>query len=57
VEAGAPPGQLYHLDRDPKETNNLYSEHPDVVDRLSGLLDTYREQGHSRPLRPAASND
>lgn len=54
IEAGAPPGQLYNLEQDPRETTNLYHKRPEVVERLSRLLDTYREQGHSRPLRPAA---
>lgn len=48
---GEAPGQLYNLATDPGETTNLYEEHPDVVERLSGLLDRYRQQGHSRPLR------
>lgn len=44
-----PPGQLYHLDDDPGETVNLYAEHPEVVARLTALLERYREQGFSRP--------
>jgi len=31
---GEPAGQLYNLADDPGETNNLYSEHPDIVARL-----------------------
>ena len=31
---GDPEGQLYNLADDPGETNNLYSEHPDIVARL-----------------------
>ncbi len=51
VGADAPPGQLYHLDQDPQETENLYDERPEVVERLNALLDAYRAQGYSRPLR------
>ena len=50
---GDPPGQLYHLGDDPGETNNLYADHPEVVERLSALLDRYREQGYSRPMTGA----
>ncbi|MXW64398.1 MAG: arylsulfatase [Bacteroidetes bacterium SB0662_bin_6] len=50
---GDPPGQLYHLGDDPGETNNLYAEHPEVVERLSALLARYREQGYSRPMTGA----
>ena len=47
---GEPAGQLYNLAEDLGETNNLYQQHPDVVARLSALLEQYRQQGHSRPL-------
>ena len=43
-------GQLYHLGDDPAETANVYAEHPDVVQRLTALLNRYRESGRSRPL-------
>ena len=32
------------------ESDNLYQERPDMVDRLSTLLDKYKRQGYSRPL-------
>lgn len=35
---GEPAGQLYNLKEDPSETKNVWSEHPDVVQRLSLLL-------------------
>ncbi len=47
---GEPPGQLYNLAEDPAETNNLYLDRPDIVERLAGVLEQYRQQGHSRPL-------
>lgn len=49
-QSGEPPGQLYHIGRDPGETENVYTQHPRVVTRLQALLDSYRRQGHSRPL-------
>lgn len=45
---GEPEGQLYNLEVDPRERNNLYGEHPHLVERLSELLEQYKEQGHSR---------
>ena len=49
--AGDPEGQLYHLGRDPAETNNLYEARPDVVDRLEEQLEHYRSQ------RPQTDNE
>ena len=46
---GEPEGQLYDLDKDPAEKNNLWAEHPAIVQRLTNLLDKYKRQGHSRP--------
>jgi len=45
----APPGQLYDLEKDPAETTNVYSEHPDVVRSLTELLAKLRKNGRSRP--------
>jgi arylsulfatase A-like enzyme len=41
------PGQLYHLGRDPQETDNLWAERPDIVARLSTLLERYKQEGAS----------
>lgn len=41
------PGQLYDLERDPGEVENVYLEHPEIVKRLGDLLDTYRISGRS----------
>jgi arylsulfatase A len=48
---GGPQGQLYDLAKDPIESENVYQQHPDVVARLTALLDLYRQQGHSRVMR------
>ena len=42
------PGQLYDLSRDLGETKNLYKRHPEVVRRLSELLEKYKREGRSR---------
>jgi arylsulfatase A-like enzyme len=43
-----PPGQLYNLAKDRGESENLYKDHPDVVQRLTKVLIEYRAQGRSR---------
>lgn len=44
---GLPLVQLYDLENDIGETNNVYAEYPDVVNRLNTLLQSYRENGRS----------
>ena len=53
LEEKAPdaPGQLYDLEKDPGETDNLYFKFPDVVKRLKGKLDQAKESGRSVPTR------
>ena len=43
------PGQLYNIHDDPYETENLWSKHPDIVERLTTLLEkNFEQEGHSR---------
>lgn len=49
VQPGKPPGQLYHLATDPGETKNLFEQEPEVVERLSLLIERYAREGRSRP--------
>ena len=56
VPAGEPPrpgspGQLYNLADDPAETKDLWDARPDVVSRLTGLLEKYKREGRSAPAR------
>ncbi len=44
-----PPGQLYHLGDDLGETRNLYAEKPEIVARLTALLEQIQTKGRSRP--------
>lgn len=44
------PGQLYNLEVDPGETQNLYFDQPDVVRELKLLLEDAKASGRSRPL-------
>ena len=39
---GDPPDQLYNLDEDLGEANNLYNEHPEIVRRLKRTLENIR---------------
>ena len=47
---GQPAGQLYNLEDDLAESNNLWSKHPEIVERLTKLLQKYKEQGRTRPI-------
>jgi hypothetical protein len=46
---GEAKGQLYHLGDDPAEEHNLWLEKPDVVKRLTAVLEKYQRDGRSRP--------
>ncbi|MFC1554075.1 arylsulfatase [candidate division KSB1 bacterium] len=50
-EPGEAQGQLYNLKTDPAENDNLWTQHPEIVTRLTKLLDKYKEQGYSRPQK------
>ena len=47
-EQGLPPVQLFDLEADPVEKTNLQAAHPDIVRRLTSLLESYRRSGRSR---------
>ncbi len=49
IAAGLPQIQLYDLSRDVAEKTNVQALHPDVVERLTGLLARYVSEGRSRP--------
>jgi arylsulfatase A-like enzyme len=46
------PGQLYNLERDPGETNNLYFKDPEIVQELKALLERSKAIGRSTPGPP-----
>jgi len=50
---GGPKGQLYDLEADPREENNLYDRQPEIVARLSATLDELQRTGRSRPKHGA----
>jgi arylsulfatase A len=47
---GEPPGELYNVIKDPTECDNLYLKRPEIVKRLTALLEKYKRQGYSRPM-------
>lgn len=49
---GLPPVQLFNLRDDPAERHNLQAEHPEIVARLTRLLERYVADGRSTPGRP-----
>ena len=51
------PGQLYDLEKDPGETNNLYFENPELVKELTAKLDEFVRSGRSAPLRYPAHDE
>ncbi len=53
---GLPPMQLYNLDDDPGEQQNLVEKHPEKVRELLRLLDQIVRRGRSTPGKPL-SND
>lgn len=55
-QAGLPGVQLYNLAADPAEKTNLQDKHPDVVARLTALMDKYVSEGRSTP-GPPQQND
>ncbi len=54
--AGLPPVQLYNLASDPAERQNVHDRHPEVVARLTALLEKYVADGRSTP-GPERPND
>jgi len=45
------PGQLFNLVEDPAESNDLWEKRPEIVARLTALLDKYKKDGRSVPKR------
>jgi arylsulfatase A-like enzyme len=55
-QEGLPELQLYNLENDPGESHNLQANHPEVVERLTRLLEKYVADGRSTP-GPRLAND
>ena len=53
---GLPPVQLYDMQADAAEHNNLSTQHPEEVNRLTRLMEHYVTAGRSTP-GPTQTND
>lgn len=42
IRKNAPPAQLYDLEADPYQAKNVHDEYPEVVDKLSSILKSWR---------------
>jgi len=49
AKPGQPTCQLHNLKKDPGETRNVYAEHPNIVVRLTALLEKYKSEDCSMP--------
>ena len=56
ARAGTPEAQLYDMEKDPGEQNNLYLSHPEVAQRLLADLTADVQNGRST-VGPDATND
>ena len=52
AEKGLPKVQLYDLGADVGETKNVQAEHPEIVEKLTKLLEKYVAEGRSTPGVP-----
>jgi arylsulfatase A-like enzyme len=48
-QAADPGPELYNLAEDPAEKSSVCGQHPEIVERLTALLETYRREGRSTP--------
>jgi arylsulfatase A-like enzyme len=53
---GLPKQQLYDMEADPGERNNLQAKHPEIVERLTKLLYKQINDGRSTPGKPQAND-
>jgi len=56
LKLGLPGIQLYDLGADPAEARNVQAEHPEIVERLTRLLESYVANGRSTPGKPQAND-
>jgi arylsulfatase A-like enzyme len=55
AEKALPADQLYDLSADLGEQRNVAAEHPDIVERMTKLLEGYVAKGRSTPGAPQAN--
>lgn len=57
AKQGLPEVQLFDLATDPAETKNVQAEHPEIVARLTALLEKYVADGRSTPGSPQPNDE
>ncbi|MBM3310732.1 MAG: arylsulfatase [Candidatus Aminicenantes bacterium] len=53
IRTSAKAGELYDLDEDPGERNDVWAQHPDLAKSMIERLVKYRAEGRSRPAKNA----
>lgn len=48
IKKNAPPAQLYDLENDRSQTTNVFREHPEVVEEMKAMLESYRPKQGSQ---------
>jgi arylsulfatase A len=56
VPEGSPVAQLYDMEDDPGEVNNLYNKHPEIVEQLLQQLESDVERGRSTEGQPVEND-
>ena len=56
LKAGLPPVQLYNMEQASDEQKNLQAEHPEIVDKLTKLLERFVAEGRSTPGAPQTND-
>lgn len=51
LKPDSPPAQLYDLEDDRSQTQNLYNSHPEIVKQMSELLKKCRSSGRTAPTQ------
>ncbi|MGJ8655201.1 MAG: sulfatase family protein [Akkermansiaceae bacterium] len=52
---GTPPAQLYNLEEDPNQTQNLYTQNPEVVKAMQAKLNSYKPANFPKGGKPKAN--
>jgi len=51
LKSNAPPAQLYDLEADLIQTQNLYHQHPEITREMKALLERYKKAPRTAPER------
>ena len=57
IKKDAPPAQLYDLEADVKQTQNLYDKYPEVRQEMAALLDSYRSKNKATDAKKVPARE